>query len=133
MAMKENEIRALALADKMAKTELHNAICKCSICMRGDKIDSSERATHMEGLKSTMVDRKNPDNPGPALMKATEAHAIIQAGTKVDMREKTGIHSAPKTDNVPQLKTLPELGFWPATVVIFGEANLSQYRIKLAL
>ena len=41
-----------------------------------------------------MVDRRNPKNPDRPLMKATTAHAIIQAGSAVDMMNATGLKLA---------------------------------------
>ncbi|WP_258956556.1 hypothetical protein [Legionella sainthelensi] len=47
---------------------------------------------HLHALQSTMVDRRNPDLPGSKpLMKAAKAHAILKAGTKVNMLDATGI------------------------------------------
>ncbi|RUR11370.1 hypothetical protein [Legionella sp. km772] len=93
MSTREEEVRKLV--EKMGTPESHSAICKCPMCMKGEKIPLAERNKHMEGLKSTMVDRRNPDNPTRPLMKATEAHAIIHAGTAVNMREQTGIPYTP--------------------------------------
>lgn len=107
MSTREAEVRALI--NKMAKAEVHSSICKCPMCMRGDKIPFTERSRHEEGLKSTMVDRKNPDNPTRSLMKATEAHAILYAGTKVDMRRETGIALGASRTKAPALMDPREL------------------------
>ena len=88
MSTREDEVRKLV--DEMTKPALHSSICKCPMCMRGDKIPLAQQTKHEHGLKSTMVDRRNPDDPVRPLMKATEAHAIIQAGTKVDMGKVIG-------------------------------------------
>ena len=67
----------------------HSDICKCSMCMKSRLPDDISQ--HVEGLRKTMVDRRNPDDPVRPLMKATTAHAIIRAGTSVDMLEATGL------------------------------------------
>lgn len=104
MSTPENAV--LQLIEEMAQPSLHSPICKCTMCMKS-KIPLSQRDRHEEGLKSTMVDRRNPDDPVRPLMKATEAHAIIQAGTKIDMLQATGINPralSMRTDSVPLME-----------------------------
>lgn len=87
-----NEIMGQLLGTKLPTKE-HSAICKCNMCMKS-KISEEKKSDHMTQLQSTMVDRRNPDNPIRPLMKATEAHDIIQAGTNVNMMEATGIQKS---------------------------------------
>ncbi len=113
MSSSEKE-KVEALVYKMAEQGLHDTICKCSMCMQAKKLSPIELSIHKEELKSTMVKRSNPDNPDEPLMRAEEVHAIIQTGTKVSMRDKTGIRPHSFSENIPQLRILPELTV-PAT------------------
>ncbi|AHE67141.1 hypothetical protein [Legionella oakridgensis] len=70
----------------------HSDICRCTMCMKS-KLDDEVAASHEHALKSTMVDRRNPDNPIRPLMKAMEAHAILRAGTQVDLLAVTGLQA----------------------------------------
>src|SRR3990167_1841579 len=78
------------LLEKLAPQRPHSNICKCGMCMKS-KLPENIASEHEHGLKATMVDRRNPDDPIRPLMKATTAHAIIKAGTSVDMLEATGL------------------------------------------
>ena len=78
------------LAEQISPTTTHSDNCTCLMCMKS-KISVSETKKHKEALAATMVDRRNPDKPERPLMKATIAHAIVQAGTAVDMLKATGL------------------------------------------
>ena len=80
----------MQLANKISPTTRHSDICKCVMCMKSN-ISVSEIKKHKRALQATMVDRRNPENPDHPLMKSTTAHAIIQAGTAVDMLNATGL------------------------------------------
>lgn len=68
----------------------HSTICRCNLCMKS-RLSEKTIQTHKEALKSTMVDRRNPDNPGRPLMISSEAISIIKCGETVDMLSATGI------------------------------------------
>ncbi|QEY52753.1 hypothetical protein [Legionella longbeachae] len=66
-------------------------ICSSHLCMKS-KLSIDEVREHLPALQSTMVDRRNPDQPGSKpLMKAAKAHAILKAGTKINMLDATGV------------------------------------------
>jgi len=72
-------------------TSTHGNICTCSMCMK-NKISDELTRENLHGLQSTMVDRRNPDiTDGKPLMKATKAHAILKAGSEVNLMDATGI------------------------------------------
>ncbi len=84
------------LFEKNAKKDTSSSskntnICNCTSCMKS-KLPTEVVREHLHALQSTMVDRRNPDLPGSKpLMKAAKAHAILKAGTKVNMLDATGI------------------------------------------
>src|SRR3990167_7509642 len=69
----------------------HSDICRCTLCMKNFRIPASDVEQHLRQLQATMVDRRNPDNPVKPLMSAVAAHAILTAGTAVDMLSATGL------------------------------------------
>ncbi len=76
---------------RSSQPKLHSDICRCALCMKS-KIPDNIAQEHTKGLKATMVDRRDPDVEGSKpLMKATQAHAILKAGTTINMLEATGI------------------------------------------
>jgi len=78
------------LLGKMSTQAPHSDICKCSMCMKS-RLPVDIQNEYADSLRKTMVDRRNPDDPVRPLMKATTAHAIIRAGTSVDMLEAIGL------------------------------------------
>jgi hypothetical protein len=69
----------------------HDGICTCKMCMQS-KLPAEVVNNHLHGLQSTMVDRRDPDvSGGKPLMKAAQAHAILKAGTEINMLVATGI------------------------------------------
>ncbi len=68
----------------------HSDLCRCSMCMK-IKLPADVAKEHEQGLKSSMVDRRNPDNPTTPLMVSTTAHGIIKAGTTVNLLQLTGV------------------------------------------
>ncbi len=59
-------------------------ICTCLTCM-DSQLSKAEVSTHEQPLKSTMVDRKNPDGPDISLMKSISAKAVLTAGGSVNL------------------------------------------------
>lgn len=68
----------------------HHPVCQCAVCMK-TKISEGEVKENLGKLQATMVDRRDPDNPNKALMKAAEAHAILKSGDTINMLWATGI------------------------------------------
>ncbi len=68
----------------------HSGICKCQMCMQS-KIPTDIAEEHMAQLQGSMVDRRSLNDPTKSLMRSTEAHAILHAGTTVNMLTATGI------------------------------------------
>ncbi len=94
-----------------AAPRAHSEICQCAMCMT-NRLNASDTMEHEQGLKSSMVDRRNPDDPVRPLMKATAAHSIIKAGTSINMLEILGLDQGiiPRYDMLvtsPQELTLP--------------------------
>ncbi|WP_115704848.1 hypothetical protein [Legionella sainthelensi] len=84
------------LFEKNAKKDTSSSakntnICNRTSCMKS-KLPIEVVREHLHALQSTMVDRRNPDLPeSKPLMKAAKAHAILKAGTKINMLDATGI------------------------------------------
>lgn len=78
--------------DTMTSTPLlHSKICRCPMCMK-TKVTDDIVHEHEHSIKSTMVDRRDPDNPVKPLMKAEELESILRAGTKVNMLKAVGLN-----------------------------------------
>ncbi|WP_454782606.1 hypothetical protein [Legionella sp. WA2022007384] len=89
----------------------HADICTCTMCMKS-KLSTEVTSKHLHSLQATMVDRRNPDTPGSKpLMKAVKAHAILKAGTEINMMEATGIdeYDIPNVGCVIQIASPQEL------------------------
>ncbi|MCW8444772.1 hypothetical protein OQJ19_04830 [Fluoribacter gormanii] len=99
------------LASDVTTSMTHADICTCSMCMKS-KLPTEVASRHLHSLQATMVDRRNPDKPGSKpLMKAVEAHAILKAGTEINMLEATGIskYDIPDPGCVVQITSPQEL------------------------
>lgn len=87
--------------------KLHSTICRCTLCMKS-KIPDLIAQDHTQGLKATMVDRRDPDvEDSKPLMKATQAHAILKAGTTINMLEATGISEEQLPDRSGNIRITP--------------------------
>lgn len=72
------------------------------------KLSSEVVREHLHGLQSTMVDRRNPDIPGSKpLMKAAKAHAILKAGTEINMLDATGISETDLPSSTGSIQITP--------------------------
>ena len=89
----------------------HDMICRCALCM-SNKIASEETLEHYHALQSTMVDRRNPENPVKPLMLSKEAHAILYAGKMVDMLAVTGI----RKEDLPKAQVVEPVVPWELTL-----------------
>lgn len=68
----------------------HPKICNCYTCM-ASLLSEKDTADHAEQLKSTMVDRKNPDNPDTSLLESKAARFILKTGTSADIAAILGL------------------------------------------
>ncbi|WP_115304021.1 hypothetical protein [Legionella beliardensis] len=105
----------VSVKNKLAPDVMHAPmgadICNCTMCMKS-KLSAEIVSEHLHGLQSTLVDRRNPDIPGSkTLMKAVEAHAILKAGTEINMLAATGIseYDLPSATGKIQITPVQEL------------------------
>lgn len=93
----ESSINFKSQNEKDHPNNRQGKICRGAMCMES-KLPEDVMKSHEHALKSTIVDRRNPDNPKKPLMQAKRAHTILKAGTQIDMLKATGIDK----ENIPR-------------------------------
>lgn len=75
------------------------------VLLISSNISEKDVYKHYQTLQSTMIDRRNPNNPIKPLMLSKKVHAILHTGEIVDMLAATGITK----ENLSQVKDIKHI------------------------